>query len=150
MRTTTCPISPDRVDRVVVRLTGGTMAVLLVLHVATGWLLPLVLAWLDYGVRATGTRRPSPVATVASRVAAAVGSTPDPIDRAPKLFAARAGWTMATTALVMALAGVPWAPLVAGALAALAMLESVGNLCIGCVLHSHVVVPIASRLPSRT
>lgn len=146
MPATTCPISTDRIDRVVVRLTGGTMAALLVLHLTTGHLAPLLLAVLDYTHRASGIRSASPVSAIASRVAAALGTSPDPIDRAPKVFAARAGWTMATVGLVLTLAGAAWGPMVLAALAGLATLESVANLCLGCLIYSHLVLPLKVHL----
>ncbi len=98
-----CPISPLRVGESTVRLTGLLVAALIMLYVLTGaGVIMLVLA-IDYRVRA-GTRWPSsPLSWLAARLVRALHLPNRPIDKAPKLFAARVGLLFALASGILTL-----------------------------------------------
>jgi hypothetical protein len=145
MKSLVCPISPLRIDENTARITGLTIATLLGLYLATGAVvIPSAIA-LDYAIRAFTRLRYSPASWFASKAARLARLPEIKIDKAPKIFAARVGFLFA---LVSALAGVadPTTSLVVAAiLMGFALLESVGNVCVGCLVYAWIVVPMVQR-----
>jgi len=86
-----CPISPLRVGETTARLTGLLAAALIGVYALTG-AGPIMLALaIDYGVRAGSRWRHSPLSWLAARLVGALRLPNRPIDKAPKMFAARVG-----------------------------------------------------------
>src|SRR6266496_2311297 len=122
-----CPISPLRVGESTVRLTGLLVAALIM----------LVLA-IDYRVRA-GTRWPSsPLSWLAARLVRALHLPNRPIDKAPKLFAARVGLLFALASGILTSLHAPSGLVVGLALMGFALLESLLNICVGCLVYTYV------------
>lgn len=140
-----CPISADRVNERVVRGTALIMAALAMAYLATGarWI-PLLMA-VDFGIRGFWRRERSVAARVAGAIVARRGRPPVMIDFAPKLFAARVGFLF-TVAITVTHGLVPIAAqMLAGILILFALLEGIGNICVGCLVYSLLVVPIVRR-----
>lgn len=140
-----CPVSLATIDTRAARLSAMATAALLVVYVTSrAWpVLALVVA--DYAMRVLGHRR-APLGRAAAVVLARLGVPSRPMDRAPKAFAWQVGSAMALLSLVL----VPLAPtaslVVAGVLAAFSALDGLGNVCVGCLAHHHVVVPWRRRI----
>ena len=143
-----CPVSSERGRQDVARLTALFVAGLAATYLVTRvvWIPVLLLA--DFVARGTGRREWSPLARAAQALAARSRRPPIVIDLAPKQFAARVGAVFALGIV----ATHAWAPVAAlalgGVLTAFAILESVGNVCVGCLVYSHVMVPLIRRRPS--
>lgn len=140
-----CPISGERVNERVVRATALLIAALSVAYLASGarWI-PLVMA-ADFGIRAFWRRERSVVARIAGAIVARLGLPPIMIDFAPKVFAARIGFLF-TVAITLVHGGFPiGAHVLAGTLIVFALLEGLGNVCVGCLVYSMVVVPLVRR-----
>ena len=142
-----CPVSFERARRDVVRLTAFFVALLAAAYLVTraSWI-PVVLL-LDFLARGSGQRAWSPLGRTAQWLATRSRRPTVLIDLAPKQFAARVGAVL-TSGMVVT----HWVwPLVAvglaGVLCVFALLESVGNVCVGCLLYTHLMVPLVRRRP---
>jgi hypothetical protein len=141
MKTLICPISTQTISRRVVRLTGLMMAAMIVLYLLTGNITFIIAIVIDYFIRAFTSLRASPFSWLASQIAAWFGGAPHRIDKAPKIFAARVGWLFALATAVLYFIH-PTASLMVGAtLMGFALLESVFDFCVGCVVYTYIVFP---------
>ncbi len=145
MNALVCPVSTERVPTNVVRITGLLVVLTVAAFALTGihWILPFLA--MDFAIRGFGNPRYSPLGRLASWLVARVGSPGPPLDRAPKMFAARVGFLFAAAAFGLAFVWPPVALGVALALGTFAALECVFNFCVGCVVYTYVVLPLAHR-----
>ena len=127
------------------RLTAFFVALLAVAYLVTrtGWI-PVVLL-IDFLARGSGRRAWSPLGRAAQWLVARTRRSSVLIDVAPKQFAARVG-AVITLGMVAAHWAWPLAAVgLAGVLCVFALLESVGNVCVGCLLYTHLMVPLVRR-----
>lgn len=137
-----CPISNVQIDRNVVRTNGLITTGLLVAYAYTRTPWIIVPVGLDYVLRATMSGPTSPMTHVARLVARALGLPPRTMDKAAKVFASRIGVCFAVGAAVAHFLAPAVAPWLAGALAVFTTLESVFDLCVGCVVYTYVALPL--------
>lgn len=131
-----CPVNSETVNNRVVRLVAGQVVVLAVaLIIRPAWWLAFLLA-ADFLLRALGQRRFSPLGFVGRTLAAALGLEPQPVNAAPKQFAAKIGIGFALATGTLALLGFTLASriVVAGLLGA-ASLEALLGFCVGCQIY---------------
>ena len=140
-----CPISPLRVGETTARLTGLLAAVLIGMYALTGAGAIMLALALDYGVRAQTRWRHSPLSWLAARLVRALRLTDRPIDKAPKMFAARVGLLFALASGILTLVHPPSGLVVALALLGFALLESLLNICVGCLVYTHVILPLFTK-----
>lgn len=142
MKSLICPVSPLRINRTVVRLTGFCMAAMIGLYVWTGNIYFIVAIVVDYGVRAWTPLPYSPVSWLSHQVATALTLPAHPQDKAPKIFAARVGFLFALATLLLYWVN-PMASTVIGlTLMIFALLEALADLCVGCLVYTYVVWPL--------
>jgi hypothetical protein len=141
MKSLICPVSPLRVNRNVVRITGFLMATMIALYAVTGNIFFVALIVVDYGIRAF---TPLPYSTFSWLAQQVVASFNWPLhwqDKAPKIFAARVGFLFAL-ATVALFPFFPIASLVVGlTLMGFALLESLLDFCLGCLV-TYLVWPL--------
>lgn len=141
MKTLICPISTQRISSRVVRLTGLMMATMIALYLLTGNITFILAIVIDYFIRAFTGLNASPFSWLAAQIAGWFGGTPHQIDKAPKIFAARVGWLFALATAILYFSH-PTASLIVGAtLMGFALLESVFDLCVGCLVYTYLVFP---------
>lgn len=145
MNTLVCPVSTERISTNVVRVTGFFVVLGVAAFALTGfnWILPILA--LDLAVRGFGDPRFSPFGRLAAWVVDRAGVPGAPMDRAPKMFAARVGFLFAAAAFGLSFVWPPVGLGVALALGTFAALECVFNFCVGCVVYTYVVLPLAHR-----
>lgn len=142
MKNLVCPISDERVNERVTRL----VALFTILLVAAGLVFNSVIFFIfllaDFFIRAFTTLKFSPASYVCSALANALNLSKKPIDKAPKIFAARLGFlmTLAITLLVLFHLSVA-AIVVSGILVLFASLEFTLGICVGCIIYTYVVLP---------
>ena len=141
MKSLICPVSTLRIDRNVVRITGLLMATMIALYAATGLIFFVLTIAVDYYIRAFTSLNYSSFSWLAYQIARLFNLPEKPIDKAPKIFATRVGFLFALT--VTALFSVhPGASLVVALLLmSFALLESVFDLCVGCIVYTYIVLP---------
>lgn len=145
LRTLACPISPLRINGNVARLTGLLMATLIALYALTGNSYFIFAIAIDYFIRAATPAKYSPFSWLAAKLVAAFNLGDHPIDKAPKIFAARVGLLFAFTAAVLSFINPTAGLIVALSLMVFALLESVFDLCVGCIVYTYLVLPIFSK-----
>jgi hypothetical protein len=140
-----CPISPLRVGGTTARVTGLLAATLIGLYTLTGAGAIMLALVIDYGIRA-GTRwHYSPLSWLAARLVHLLRLPDRPIDKAPKLFAARVGLLFAAASGLLTLLHTPSALVVAGMLMGFALIEAVLNICVGCLVYTYVMLPLFTK-----
>lgn len=143
MKQLVCPVSNEKVNEHLTRLN----AFFTVLLIAAGFvfnsvLFPLLLL-ADFFIRAFGNSRYSPVGFVSAGLAKLLQLHKKPIDKAPKIFAARMGFVMTLAIAVLFIAGMSTASMiVAGILAFFATLEFAFGICVGCYIYTYLVLPV--------
>jgi hypothetical protein len=142
MKTLICPMSTQRISRHVVRLTGLMMAAMITLYLFTGNIGFIMAIVIDYFIRAFTALPYSPFSRVAMQIVRWTDWSPNRIDKAPKIFAARVGWLFAMATAVLHFIYPPASPIVGAALMTFALLESVFDFCVGCVVYTYIVLPL--------
>ena len=108
-------------------------------------LLPAILA-LDFFIRAFTKIRYSPLSWLGYQLVSVIGTRPVPIDKAPKVFAARIGFLLTSLTLLAALFSMPLLSYFTGAtLVLFAFLECGLNFCAGCWVYTYVVYPLVRK-----
>ena len=141
MRTLICPISTLRINETTARLTGFLMATLIGLYLATGNLIFVMVSAVDYSIRAFTALPASPASWLAAHLGQWLHLPARPIDKAPKIFAARVGFVCALTSISLYPRYRTGSRLVALVLLSFALLESVLNICAGCLVYTYLVFP---------
>lgn len=135
-----CPVSNEKLNKRASRVGATLTAILLVAFFVTGWWPILAVVLLDYIVRVF-TNQTAPIGVIAGGTLRALQVSAEPMDKAPKVFAWRVGFTMA----VAAAAALPFSDnvsrYIAIALAAFNVLDGVGNLCVGCIMYTYLILP---------
>ena len=145
MKTLICPISSQRVSRHTVRLIGLMMASMIALYLLTGNIIFILVIVVDYFIRAFTTLPYSPASWLAAQIEQQANWPARPLDKAPKIFAARVGWLFALATAVLYFIYPPASPFVGAALMTFALLESVLDFCVGCVVYTYVILPLVGN-----
>lgn len=141
-----CPISTERIDSYVSRLTVFINVLLLIAFLVTLNPVLIIIVAIDSGIRAIGYIKYSPFAQLSKSSVHAASLTGKQIDLAPKLFASRLGFLCALAASILILAGMaPVSFAVAAFLMALSFMDSVFNFCVGCQIYHYLVLPFFSK-----
>lgn len=141
-----CPISKNKVNRSVVRVTGFIVAMLALLFAITGQPLIIILTAADFYIRAFTSLKISPIGWLARTITGICHFKPEMIDQAPKLFAARVGFVFSATASLLFLISPMVSIAIALTLMTFALLESLFNFCVGCVVYTYIVLPLNKRM----
>ena len=147
-----CPISPKILNKRAVRVGAITTAVLLIAFAVTQFWLILVFVVADYAIRVL-TPGPAPISWLARGIVKIPNIKPEPMNAGPKIFAWRLGFLMAVAAILILPFSIPASVIVALALAGLNLLDGVGNLCVGCLIYTYIVLPVikpGESEPTRT
>jgi hypothetical protein len=143
MKQLICPISNEMVNERLTRLN----AFFTILIVAAGFvfnsvIFPLVLL-ADFFIRAFTRSKLSPVSFASAGLAQLLHLSKKPIDKAPKIFAARMGFIMTLAIAVLFLLQLYTASMiVAGILVFFATLEFAFGICVGCIIYTYFVLPL--------
>ncbi len=145
MKAIICPISTERINRNVVRITGLMMASMIALYAYTGAIYFIVIVAIDYSVRAFTPLKYSPFSWLAYQIAELLKFSDRPIDKAPKIFAARVGFlfTLATTTFYFIHSATSLA--IALTLMGFALLEGLFDFCVGCLVYTYIVLPLFEK-----
>ena len=138
-----CPISAERVNERVARC-NALLTILLVTS-AIYFKSPLIMFLLvaDFFVRAFTSLRTSPLSFISANMVQIMGLGLRPIDKAPKIFAARLGFLMCLIIFIFTLTGLQTASLIVAVILSLfAFLEFAFGFCAGCVIYTYLVFPL--------
>ena len=142
MKKIICPISNEKIEEASVRITGFLIVILLTTSIWYGTRVLMGLVVLDYFSRAFTNWPAGPITWLAQRLSYLLTRTFKFIDKAPKIFAARVGFLFAICGLALSFTAPMASNIVLVTLALFAGLESIFNLCMGCIVYTHVVLRI--------
>lgn len=145
MKNLICPISTLRMNENTARVTGFMMATMIALYAFTRNISFILMILIDYFVRAFTTLKYSPGSWLASRVVQRLQLPEVKIEKAPKIFAARVGFLFAAASLGLFYINRKMSVIIGLVLMGFALLESVFNFCVGCVVYTYIVLPIFKR-----
>ena len=145
-----CPMPFERIDKNLVRfsavITAGIIAlysVLSLISTASVFILILVLAG-DYAVRVF-TSQLSPIGWLGRQLTRRLGMTPKQMDKAPKIFAVRAGFIFAASSVGLFFVNPAIAIGVGLALIAFNLLDGVLDICVRCYFYTYVPLPVSGE-----
>jgi len=141
-----CPISDEKVDGNVNRLTTFLVVLLLALFVFTSIPYFLILVAMDYFVRACLKQKFSLLRWVASGLSKILNLQRKEINAAPKIFASRLGLLCALASINFFYLEMPKTSLIiALVLMGLSIMDSIFNFCLGCLIYHTTVHPFYSK-----
>lgn len=142
MKALICPVSTQRINRNVVRITGFMMATMIALYAIIGSIYFIIAITIDYFIRAFTSLKYSPFSWLAYQITRLFKLKEIQIDKAPKIFASRVGFLFALATVILYYFH-PTSSLIVGlTLMGFALLESVFDFCVGCIVYTYVVLPI--------
>ena len=141
-----CPISAEKVDSNVSRLTVFINAALMIAFLITQQPVLLYIVTIDYGIRAFGYNKYSPLCKLSALIAKGLRWETKMVDKAPKMFASRLGFICAVLGTVFITFNMPIASMaIIGLFTVLALLDSVANYCVGCLIYNFFVFPFFNK-----
>ncbi len=123
------------------------MASMIALYAVTGNIYFVAIIALDYLIRAFTPLSYSPFSWLAKQTATRLNLPARYIDKAPKIFAARVGFLFALMAVILYPVQPTASLVVALLLMSFALLESLLDLCIGCLVYTYLVFPLLGKNP---
>lgn len=145
MQNLICPTSDQRINENMARVTGFMMATMIALYAFTGKTSFIATIVVDYFVRAFTKSNYSPGSWLASQIVQRLHLSEKKIDKAPKIFAARVGFLFAAATLAMSSINRKTSLVIGLILMGFALLESVFNFCVGCVMYTYMILPIFNK-----
>lgn len=146
MKQIVCPISNERISEQVTRLNAFFSVLLVVAGFVFNSLLFFLLLAADFYIRAFTKSRFSPISFISHSMVNALNLNKKNIDKAPKIFAARLGFLMTSTILVLYFFQLNTAAIVVGAiLVFFASLEFALAICVGCIIYTYLVLPFYKK-----
>lgn len=141
-----CPISEKTVDESVVRLNAALVVLLVVVFGITQSIIPLMVLVFDFFVRAIDFSACSPLRLISLGIVKLFSVGRNPVNAGPKIFAARLGFAMVLSILLLNLFGSDMLSLLlAGMLVLLSFLEAGFGLCVACKIY-----PVLHKLTYRS
>lgn len=141
-----CPVSNDKIPESIPRIIALINTGLIILFFFTWSVWLLVFLLVDFYIRAFLKIKYSPVSLMAQGIYRILGLSSKNIDKAPKIFAARMGFSMITISLLLYLGGfnIPVIILLA-ILSVLSTVECVFNFCVGCYIYNYFIYPFYNK-----
>ena len=145
MKNLICPISPLRINENTARVTGFMMAAMIALFAFTRNITFILVIVVDYFLRAFTSLKYSPASWLASQTVQRLRLPEVTIEKAPKIFAARVGFLFAAATLGLFYDNRKISLVVGLVLMGFALLESVFNVCVGCLVYTYIILPFFKR-----
>lgn len=137
-----CPISIEKTDSNLSRITGFIRVILMGLFLYTYDPIFAYIVAGDYLIQSVLKPIYSPLHFLASVISKGLNLKKKPVNLAPKLFALRLGMICAVLALVFFLFEMHLASVITmSMLMILAIADSVLNFCVGCLMYNYLVYP---------
>jgi hypothetical protein len=142
MKSLFCPISDERINEQVTRLTALLVILTVIVAFAFSSLLPMAFLAADFYIRAFTKMKFSPLSYLSFWLSNSLNLPAKQIDKAPKIFAARMGFAMTLAfALLFVVQLATASAVVAGVLVFFAGLEFALAFCAGCTIYTYLVLP---------
>ncbi|MFC2068009.1 DUF4395 domain-containing protein [Chloroflexota bacterium] len=141
-----CPITKETVDSSVSRLVVFLNVLLMIWFLFTLNPIIILIVAIDYSIRAVINVKYNPARIIAVGIKKALNLEDRPINLNSKIFASRLGAICAIASTILVFTGMDLASIiVCTGLMSLAILDSVFNFCVGCLIYNHLVYPFYKR-----
>lgn len=142
MKNLFCPISEERINEQVPRVTALLVMLIVISAFTLNSLIIMAFVTADFFIRGFTKLKFSPLSCAAYWIAKLLKLPSKSIDKAPKIFAGRMGFIMSLVfAILFALQLQTAAAIVAGILVFFAGLEFAFTFCAGCAIYTYFVLP---------
>ncbi|MDN5212985.1 DUF4395 domain-containing protein [Fulvivirgaceae bacterium BMA12] len=142
MNSIICPVSKEKIDNYESRITVFISVIFMAAFIYTRHPAYMVLATTDTLIRAIFFARYSPMRMIASRIRRFFNGDAKKIGLAKKVFAARLGMLCGIISIALFYFNLEWASLaIAGFWMLLAILDSLFDFCLGCVIYTYLILP---------
>ncbi|MGQ7868939.1 DUF4395 domain-containing protein [Sunxiuqinia sp. sy24] len=142
MKNLFCPISDERINEQVPRVTALLVILTVIVSFALQTAVLMAFVAADFFIRAFTKMKFSPLSCMAYWITQLLKLPAKAIDKAPKIFAARMGFAMSLVfAVLFAFQLTTAASSVAGVLVFFAALEFAVGFCAGCTIYTYLVLP---------
>jgi hypothetical protein len=145
MKALICPVSVEKINNNVARITGFMMASMIGAFFATDNIVFMAIIALDYLVRSVPGVKFSPFSGLAHLIVTSLGLNKRQIGKGQKIFAARIGLVFSLTSTILFYFDPIASIIVAGILMFFALLESLFDICAGCILYSFIIYPLFEK-----
>ena len=121
-----------------VRIIAFFVAVLAIVFLLSGNIIPVIFLAIDFTARGFGFKQYSLLRIISDKINEVLfNGVKKPIFAPPKLFAAKIGLLFCVAVIIFFFAGLNTiSNILAVVLTAFALLESVGNICVACYMYS--------------
>ena len=141
-----CPISNKKIDGNINRLAVFIDVLLLVGYLFTGSPYFVAIIVFDYSIKAFDLAKYSPLNWIATKIAKIINLPTKLVDQAPKLFAVRVGLLTSLIVMILYLIGLQTVSIIFSVvLLTFTTMDSVLNICVGCLIYHYLVVPFYKR-----
>ena len=141
-----CPISNKKINGNINRIAVFTDVLLLTGYLFTGLPYFVAIIVFDYAIKAFDKPKYSPLNWIARKIAKIINLPTKLVDQAPKLFAVRIGFLTSLIVMILYLIGLQTVSIIfAVILLAFTTMDSVLNICVGCLMYHHLVFPFYKR-----
>ncbi len=136
-----CPVSSEKINENISRITASVIFTLIVLFILTQniWFLAFVL--FDFSFRVFEKISFNPVSCFVKRIYKLTNLPDKMVNKAPKVFAARLGFFLSVLSLGLFFFFPISAYIIAGILSICIFADAAFNFCIGCVIYHYLVYP---------
>ena len=142
MKNIVCPVSQDRIPEHLPRIIAFFTIALFLVYIITGFLPLLLILFYDFMARGLNRSNYSILFIFAKSTSKLLHLKSQPIDKAPKLFAARIGAAITGLTILSHLAGLTYVSISLASLVAIfAFLECVVNFCVACYIYTLLIFP---------
>ena len=149
MQNLICPVSTERINENTARVNGFLVATIVALFASTRNIFLIGVLLVDFFIRAFTALRYSPGNWLSSQIVRRLRLPEVKTDKAPKVFAARVGFLFAAATLAFFAINRRVSVVISLVLMSFALLESVFNFCVGCLVYTYVVFPIFGKKAER-
>ena len=141
MNNLVCPISSQEINEYAGRVTAAIIVSLisLFLILQNEWFLIFVV--FDFSFRTFEKAKYSPITWLVGKIFQIVNLPKKPVNKAPKVFAARMGFFMSALSLGLFFFYPISANLIIAFLGFFVFADAVFNFCIGCIIYHYIVFP---------
>lgn len=145
MKNLICPVSPERINENTARVNGFLVATTVALFASTRNISLIGVLLVDFFIRAFTSLKYSPSSWLSSQIVKRLQLPEVKTAKAPKIFAARVGFLFAAATLGFFAINRRVSVAISFVLMGFALLESVFNFCVGCLVYTYVVFPVFGK-----
>lgn len=149
MQNLICPVSTERINENTARVNGFLVATMVALFASTRSISLIGVLLVDFFIRAFTPLKYSPGSWLSSQIVKRLRLPEVKTDKAPKIFAARVGFLFAAATLGFFSINRKVSVAISLVLMGFALLESVFNFCVGCLVYTYVVFPFFGKKPKE-